>query len=177
MGVPNIREFNRALLANWAKRYFDSKDSEWKKNISYKYDIDKPNILWSKNGVGSTFWKSATWAFAAAKTFYKWKLGNGENVSFWHDIWVGDYSLKTRFWDLFCICNQSECSVAQVWDGVTLKLTFRRCFGETGLSSWNHLVDLVKTSQLRDEPDSPIWNLESNWVFSIKSFYKQINFG
>ena len=108
MGVPNIRYFNMALLANWAKRYFDGKNSEWKKIISYKYDTNKPNILWSKNGVGSTFWKSATWVFAAAKTFYKWKLGNGENISFCHDTWVGDYSLKTQFWDLFSIFNQSE---------------------------------------------------------------------
>lgn len=101
LGVPIIREFNMALLANWAKRYFDSKDNEWKKVISYKYDISERNILWSKNGAGSIFWKSDTWAFAAAKNFYKWKLGNGEKTSFWHDTWVGVYSLKTQFWDLF----------------------------------------------------------------------------
>lgn len=131
LGIPNIRDFNMVLLAAWGKRFFDNKDSDKKKIISYKYDINSPNIFWTKSGVGSTFWKSATWAFNAARNFYRWKLGNGENTNFWHDVWVGECSLKTQFWDLCCICNQTECSVAQVWDGSILKLTFRRCVDET----------------------------------------------
>ena len=46
------------------------------------------------------------------------------NVSFWHDTWIGDYSLKTRFWDLFIICQQQDASVAQVWDGGELVVAF-----------------------------------------------------
>lgn len=118
LGVPNLRDFNLALLASWSKRFFDDRNSDWKKIICFKYNVDKPNILWSKAGNGSPFWKSITWAFAAAKVFYRWVRWNGENVSFWHVTWLAGCSLKTRFWDLFVICQQQDASTAQVWDGV-----------------------------------------------------------
>lgn len=94
--------------------------------------MHSPNILWAKQGSGSPFWKSVTWALNASRTFYTWKIGNGETISFWHDTWAGDCSLQTLFWDLFEICNQPDCSVARVWDGVTLKLSFRRCVDQGG---------------------------------------------
>ena len=31
LGVPNLREFNMSLLAAWSKRFFDDRDSDWKK--------------------------------------------------------------------------------------------------------------------------------------------------
>ena len=72
----------------------------------------------------------------AAKTFYNWKLGDGELISFWHDTWVGDCSLKVQFWDLFSICNQANCTISQVWDGTNLKLWFRRCVDRASMALW-----------------------------------------
>jgi hypothetical protein len=60
LGILNLKDFNMALLASWGKRFFDSSDNDWKKTISYKYNVLSPNILWAKCGVGSTFWKSVT---------------------------------------------------------------------------------------------------------------------
>lgn len=101
---------------------FESNDKDWKKILEYKYNISKPNILCSRTGVGSPFWKSVmTWALHATKPFYRWNVGNGDNVSSWHDLRIGEYSLKTEFWDLFYICDQPDCSISQVWDGVNLE--------------------------------------------------------
>lgn len=81
MGVPNLRDFNLAVLASWSKRFFDDKPSgDWKKLLSFKYITNKPNILWAKPGLGSPFWKSISWAFSTTKPFYKWKLGNGHST-------------------------------------------------------------------------------------------------
>lgn len=86
-----------ALSASWGKRFMDDSLRDWKKNISHKYNVNSPNIFWSGGGSGSTFWKSITWDLSGAKIFYKWKLGNGESISFWHDVWAGDCSLKVQF--------------------------------------------------------------------------------
>ena len=83
--------------------------------------------------MGSPFWKGVTWDFEGIRPFYKWKLGSGEKISFWDDVWVGDSSLKTQFWDVYEICQQQHCAVSEVWDGSTLKLTFNRCVERLGL--------------------------------------------
>lgn len=96
-----------ALLASWGY-FFDNSEANWKKIMLHTYRVNSPNPLWAEGEVGSTFWKSITWALSAVKTFYRWKLGNGELISFWHDTWSGDCSLKVQFWDLFNICNQTD---------------------------------------------------------------------
>ena len=48
MGVPNIKEYNMALLASWGERFFDDSDSDWKKIISHKYRVNSPNLLGQK---------------------------------------------------------------------------------------------------------------------------------
>ena len=98
MGVPNLRDFNMALLALWSKRFFDDdRDSDWKRNLCYKYGAAKPSILYGKPCLGSLFWKSICWAFGGAKKNYRWEVGSGRNIYFWHDQWVEEISLKTSF--------------------------------------------------------------------------------
>lgn len=145
--------------------------------MCFKYTIDKPNIPWAKTRNSSQFWKNITWAFAAAKVFYRWVPRNGENVPFWHDTWLQEYSLKTRFWDLFVICQQQDASIAQVWDGVDLHLSFRRCVDELNLTRWFELVDLVRNFSPTSDLDRPVWTLEKAGLYSIKSLYKEINLG
>uniref|UniRef100_A0A8I7BK24 Reverse transcriptase zinc-binding domain-containing protein n=1 Tax=Hordeum vulgare subsp. vulgare TaxID=112509 RepID=A0A8I7BK24_HORVV len=176
LGIPNLNEFNMALLASSGKRFFDNK-KRLERCYSFKYNTEYPNVLWSKSDNASSFWKSVTWALNASKTFYRWKIGNGRNVKLWHDLWVGECSLKVQFRELFYICNQPECTVSRVWDGVDLKLSFRRCADSTGFDKWNQLLDIIQGIPLSDAPDVPIWMLESNGVYSVKSFHSTINFG
>lgn len=73
--------------------------------MDHKYKTDKPNVLWAKSGIGSPFWNGLTWAFSAARPFFRWVLGNVHHISFSHDVWVGECSLKTQFFDVFDICQ------------------------------------------------------------------------
>lgn len=94
-----------ALLASWGKRFYDDREGDWKKILGHKYDTSSPNLFNARSVQGSPFWKSVSWAFTASKVFYKWSLGDGANILFWHDKWLGEYSLKVLFWDLFDICQ------------------------------------------------------------------------
>jgi hypothetical protein len=42
-------------------------------------------------------------------------------------IWLGNCSLAILCWDLFILVYEQEATVAQAWDGVNLRFTFRRC--------------------------------------------------
>lgn len=55
LGVPNIKEYNMALLASWGERFFNNPDSDWSKLLLYKYRVNSPNLLWDKSEGGSTF--------------------------------------------------------------------------------------------------------------------------
>ena len=98
-------------------------------------------------------------------------------MSFWHDSLVGECSLKTRIWDLFVIREQQDASIAQVWDGVDLHLTMRRCVDEQTLTRWFELVDLVRNFSSTSDLDMPDWTLEKSCLYSVNFLYKEINFG
>ena len=104
-------------------------------------------------------------------------MGKGDKISFWDDTWAGDSSLKTQFWEVYEICQQQKCVVAEVWDGTNLKLTFSRCVDSGFMSKWHDLIQVISTKTLTDEEDQPVWLLESSAIYSVKSFYNMINWG
>ena len=67
--------------------------------------------------------------------------------------------------------------MAQVWDGLNLQLTFRRCVDEHTLNLWNEMQDLVKGFSPSNDLDKPVWSLDSKGFYSAKYMYKMINFG
>ena len=87
----------------------------------------------------SVFWRDVLWAAQALKFGYRWVVGDGTKVRFWKDTWFGTAPLATQFWDLFCICNQTGVPLASVWNGVEVKLTFRRNSNEEMMERWYEL--------------------------------------
>jgi hypothetical protein len=64
--------------------------------VDFKYDLS-PNMLVARPSVCSPFWKGVMWAAEAAKMGYRWKLGNGQKIRFWCDVWFGNCSLAILF--------------------------------------------------------------------------------
>jgi hypothetical protein len=84
--------------------------------VDFKYNLF-PNILWAKPNSCSPFWKGVIWAAEAATMGYTWKLGNGNKVLFWSDVWFGSCSFAFLYWDLYNIVNEPQLIVSQAWDG------------------------------------------------------------
>ena len=74
----------------------------------------------------SPFWKGVLWASKAAQLGVRWKIGNGNSVRFWEDQWFGNSSLSVQFWELYVLAEQKNMTIAELWDGETLKISFRR---------------------------------------------------
>lgn len=89
---------------------------------------------------------------------------------FWEDIWFGNAPLATQFWDLYCIVNERNKIIAEVWDGLVLKVSFRRN------SQWFELDVVARSISFSVQEDKMIRQYESNGVYSSKSLYAIVNF-
>jgi hypothetical protein len=136
LGIPNIAEMNMCLLASWVKRYHPDDNKLWKQIIDHKYKVNNPNIFACSPVGVSPFWKGVLWAAEAATIGYQWRVGNGRRVKFWEDQWFGTSSLAIQYWEVYCLANEQNCSIADVWDGTSLKITFRRCFDHQLMIQW-----------------------------------------
>lgn len=117
------------------------------------------------------------WASKALKFGYRWVIGNGEKVRFWEDSWFGTSPLSVQFWPLFVVCHQQTKTIAEIWDGENIKLTFRRNFSPQMMELWYELQGIIKSTSLcSEEEDSLIWQYESKGVYTSGSLYNIINF-
>jgi hypothetical protein len=101
-------------------------DKLWKAIMDKKYKTNSPNILCCEDRNGSPFWKGVCWAAQATRMGFKWKIGDGKKVRFWKNQWFSSCSLTIQFCAVYNIVNEQGKTVAEAWDGVNLKFTFRR---------------------------------------------------
>ena len=64
----------------------------------------------------------------AIKFGFRWKIGDGKKIKFWEDTWFHTFPLAIQYRDTYILCNEQSATIAEVCDGVDLKLTFRRIF-------------------------------------------------
>jgi len=116
------------------------------------------------------------WAARALKFGYRWKIGDGTKIHFWEDTWFATAPLAVHFWDLYCICDQVGVTLATVWDGSEVKLSFRRTFSEAMLIRWYELVEIVSGVNFEDDSDALVWQYDSKGIYTSQSLYVIINF-
>lgn len=83
--------------------------------------------------------------------------------------------LVVQNWDLYCICREQCHTIQQIWDGQTLKLTFRRIFNENVMNLWYELEEIAKSIAYSDGCDSLIWQYENSGQYFSSSLYIVIN--
>jgi hypothetical protein len=125
--------------------------------IDFKYKTDMPNILTCPDTERSNFWKGVMWAARAAKMGYRWKVGSGSKIRFWEDLWIGSSSLAIQYWEVYYIVNEQNKTIADLWDRVNLKCTFRRCVDARLYNLWEEVVSIAESLELSSEDDERIW--------------------
>jgi len=111
-----------------------------------------------------------------ARFGFQWKVGNGRRIRFWEDHWFGTSSLAIQFWHLYVIVNEKGATISQVWDGVNLKLTFRRSVSQNLMLQWEDLCSIASSINLSDEIDNIIWMYDSRGIFSVQTLYSVLSF-
>jgi hypothetical protein len=126
--------------------------------------------------VVSPFWKGVIWAAKAAKLGYQWKVGNGKKIKFWEDHWFGSSSLAIHYREIYFLINEQNGTIAELWDGTQLKVTFRRCFDHNQMLLWYEILQIAQTLHVTEKDDNILWKLESNGMYSVKILICSVNF-
>jgi hypothetical protein len=117
------------------------------------------------------------WAAKVAKMCFRWKVGDNSKVRFWKDMWISTSSLAIQYWELYCLDNEQNKTIAELWDDENLRCTFRRCVNNRLFGLWEEVLTIASSLELSPrEEDEPIWQFHSLGIYSSQSLYAAINF-
>jgi len=113
LGIRNLRTFNRALLGKWLWRYGSERDAWWRV-VDSKYGNLRGGwcSLEPTGAFGVGVWKNIRKCWISFSRFTRFVVGDGSKISFWHDLWCGDTTLKVAFPALFGIARLEDAVVA-----------------------------------------------------------------
>jgi hypothetical protein len=80
----------------------------------------------------------------------------GNRVRFWEDVWLSSSSLVIQYWELYCIVNEQNSTIADLWDGCNLKCTFRRTVDIRLFNLWEEVLNIASSLSLSNEDDEPV---------------------
>jgi hypothetical protein len=175
LGFTNTRVMNKCLLAKWIFKVENDEDNMCCQLLRQKYLGNKGFFSCRKSNC-SQFWKSLLDIRVECMRGFKYIVGDGRKIQFWHDIWIYGCPLKIIFPHLFEICNQQDWSVRRVCNPEFGAFTFRRNFGFREEAEFTGLMELINTVSLTETRDSVKWVLEKSGSFSASSLYNELTF-
>ncbi|GMP92437.1 hypothetical protein CsSME_00042662 [Camellia sinensis var. sinensis] len=117
LAIGNIIVRNIALLDKWLWRFSIESNSLWCSVIKKsKYGI-QPNGRDSNvvnTGNCHSPWKSISRLYPFVSNYFSLRVGNGVNIRFWEDVWLGDISFDRSFPLLYWLVRSSNVSIASV---------------------------------------------------------------
>ncbi|WKA11259.1 hypothetical protein VitviT2T_028778 [Vitis vinifera] len=108
LGIRKLTLLNKALLDKWIWRYACDKDNIWKQVIKVKYGQEdfgwRPKKAMGAVGVGvwKEIWKESKWCW----NNMIFKVGKGNTIRFWTDVWCSETALSHCFPHLFAMAVQ-----------------------------------------------------------------------
>ncbi|KAG7965770.1 hypothetical protein I3843_08G016900 [Carya illinoinensis] len=181
LGVHNVRLFNQALLGKWLWHYNYEKETLWRGVIDAKYGSARGG--WYSNegrgayGVG--LWKHIRkgWGVFARNT--RLCMGNGQRISFWNDVWVGDTALKAAYPAIFSIAREKYAKVANLWgtthDAQAWNINLTREAHDWEVTMLVEFFNLLHNiSPDASTEDKLVWCPSRKGKFLVGSYYKTI---
>ncbi|GKV25499.1 hypothetical protein SLEP1_g34934 [Rubroshorea leprosula] len=189
LGVKDLRKFNLALLGKWWSRLAEGEEGLLYRIIREKYGSSGSNWLnWIEedNQKGSLWWRdvcrldySCTSTVGWLLDDFKLKLGEGNSVKFWEDIWIGDESLAQKFPRLFLNSLGRSKSISQMgfWNNETWNwsLEWRRPNFSWEEHSMAELWRMLQNIQpIKGQKDQWEWR-HDHGIYSAKSGYQALS--
>lgn len=97
----------------------------------------------------------------------RFHVGNGRNVRFWKDWWIGSKALKHSFPRLYNLCFDRNKYVEEILEKEIDNVRFRRTLLGDSLDLWTHVKEACTSIVLYDRKDEVRWTLTKKWfIFS-----------
>jgi len=182
LGIKDIRKFNYALMAKWMWRYSFDEKGRWKEVIESKYGLginsDSVPIKYQ-----SWWWRDLTSIYREGggdgwfQDEVGWRIGSGDKIRFWEDVWVGNSKLKTLFPRLYSLSLNQGHKLEEVgeWEGSIWKWSLR---WRRGRFEWETSIEaeleglIARVKVKKDEKDALEWRSEANGCFTVSSAYE-----
>ena len=140
--------------------------------ISLKIDfmVFKANWVFGV-GVWKEILKESTWCWENMV----FKVGKGNRIRFWTDLWCGNNVLSQGFPDLFSMAAHRNITVEECWDqnlgqgGWNLGLL--RDFNDWELGLVGNLLVELRDYRVNLEDDSVFWKKGEDGLFKVKKAY------
>lgn len=167
LGFQELGAFNQALLARQAWQVLSNPSSLFASVLLGKYSFGKTflNILCAK--AASWGWKSLMWGRELLKEGLIWRVGNGQSIKPFEDLWIPGQINPVRGMELSNFFP--EIRVAHLID-------FPNNCWRGDLFSWLFPTEVVPLIlgiyiPLVSCPDRLVWTSTTNGIFSVKSGY------
>jgi hypothetical protein len=170
LGIEVLELKNKCLLSKWLFKIL-TEEGMWQQLITNKYIKNQTLAQVEAKPSDSPFWKGL---MHVKDDFLKrgaFKLGNGEDIRFWEDVWLGGTTLAQQYPALYNIVQTKNVRVSTVLAQTPLNIGFRRAFNDYKWNQWINLCQRLMTVQLTNSPDKFVWKLNESGIYCVKSLY------
>ncbi|PWA74799.1 reverse transcriptase domain, Reverse transcriptase zinc-binding domain protein [Artemisia annua] len=119
LGLPRLEWCNKSLLSKWIWRYREERNALWRSVLEAIHGSSRQWEAIPSNARLASNWNSLVrlekqWKLGGQRISERIKgvIGDGKDVRFWLDIWVGLEPLKNTFPLLFMLESEKKCRVA-----------------------------------------------------------------
>ena len=125
LSIGSLESFNYSLLYKWHWRFLNSSNLLWVDLIKSCYGSDGGFCMASRSkpkkgvwmGIVNTVWDMHYRGLIPFDSICR-RVGNGQSISFWNDVWCGDIMLRDRFPCLCVVASNVNALVSDYWDGM-----------------------------------------------------------
>jgi hypothetical protein len=139
LGVEVLELKNRCLLSKWLYKLLNE-EGVWQELLHNKYLKNTTLSQVTTKPTDSPFWKGLMGVKDDFFSRGSFTIGNGQQVRFWEDIWLGDAPLASQYPSLYNIVRRKNVLVADVLSNTPLNIEFRRTLTGNKWDAWIALV-------------------------------------
>ncbi|GKU89943.1 hypothetical protein SLEP1_g4011 [Rubroshorea leprosula] len=93
LGLRSAKENNQVLISKLGWQLISNQNKPWCRALSTKYLKGESLIRCPISSTASATWKSILKCRNILQLGLRWRIGDGQRIKFWQDIWVGDKPL------------------------------------------------------------------------------------